>query len=81
MVVEPCIFCDGEGSFDFIESIDSNGTQISLADECLESIDHVDQHGRSVPWRMLTIDECNLLTERCVVCHQDNDKSDAVKNN
>mmetsp|Transcript_18532 Transcript_18532/g.18755 ORF Transcript_18532/g.18755 Transcript_18532/m.18755 type:complete len:168 (-) Transcript_18532:357-860(-) len=71
VIVEPCVFCDG-GSFDYIESVDENG--ISLADECLESINDANKFGRRVPWMMLTIDACNLQTEKCAVCRQDHNK-------
>jgi len=72
VILEPCVFCDG-GSFDYIESVDENG--ISLADECLESIKDVHSSGRRVPWMMKTIDACNLQTEKCVVCRQDQNTS------
>jgi len=80
VIVEPCVFCDG-GSFDYIESVDENG--ISLADECLKPMNDVSVQGTTgptngvyrVPWMMETIDACNLETEKCVVCRQDQNTS------
>ena len=71
VIVEPCIICDGEGSFDLAESIDENG--ISSTEECSTSVNNINNE---LPRLMSTIDECNLLKEKCVVCHTDNTKSD-----
>jgi len=70
VIVEPCIICDGAGNFDFVESFDENG--ISLADEWSASINDI---RNNVPWNMLTTKECSLLTERCIICHEDNSKN------
>ena len=71
VIVEPCIICDGEGNFDLVESIDENG--ISSAEECSASVNNINN---DFSWVMTTIDECNLLKEKCVICHTDNNKSD-----
>jgi len=44
------------------------------ADECAKLIN--DLNNENVE-DMDTVDECNLLTERCVVCHKDSNKSDS----
>ena len=74
MVVEPCIICNGEGSYDYVKSIDES--VISWADECAEKIS--DLNNDNVKY-MDTVDDCNLLTERCVICHKDNNKNDSDK--
>mmetsp|Transcript_31471 Transcript_31471/g.35294 ORF Transcript_31471/g.35294 Transcript_31471/m.35294 type:complete len:85 (-) Transcript_31471:89-343(-) len=76
MVVEPCIICNGEGSYDYVKSIDENVNK--WADECAKLIN--DLNNENVE-DMDTVDECNLLTERCVVCHKDNNKSDRDNSN
>ena len=65
VIVEPCIICDGEGNFDFVESIDKNG--ISSAEECSTSVNNINNINQ---WVMSTIDECNLLKEKCVICQK-----------
>mmetsp|Transcript_31470 Transcript_31470/g.35293 ORF Transcript_31470/g.35293 Transcript_31470/m.35293 type:complete len:85 (-) Transcript_31470:89-343(-) len=76
MVVEPCIICNGEGSYDYVKSIDEDVN--TWADECAKLIN--DLNNENVE-DMDTVDECNLLTERCVVCHKDNNKSDRDNSN
>merc|ERR1712238_42579 len=71
VIVEPCIICDGEGNLDFVESIDNNG--ISSAEECSTSVNKINNNDL---WAMSTIDECNLLKEKCVICHKNNNKSE-----
>jgi hypothetical protein len=63
-IVEPCIICDGEGSFDYVKSIDEN--VYSWSDECSKNINDIKN---DEIYEMLMVDECNLLMERCVVCH------------
>ena len=69
-VVEPCIICDGKGSYNFVISIEDDVNK--WADECSKSISYLNNDEVSF---MSTIDECNLLEERCVVCYKDNNKS------
>ena len=65
VIFEPCIICDGEGNLDFVESIDKNG--ISSAEECSTSVNNINNINQ---WVMSTIDECNLLKEKCVICQK-----------
>jgi len=76
IIAEPCMICNGKGSYDYIKSIDENVNR--LADECAELINDLDNVDS---FKMSTVDECNLLTERCVVCHKDNNKSDTGNSN
>ena len=72
MIAEPCIICNGKGSYDYVKSVDKNVNK--WADECAERISNLN----NVDWlKMSTVVECNLLIERCVVCHKDNSKSDS----
>ena len=63
-IVEPCVVCNGEGSFDYVKSIDEN--VISWSDECSKNISDINN---DLIYDMISVDECNLLIERCVVCH------------
>jgi Leucine-rich repeat (LRR) protein len=64
VIVEPCIICDGEGTYDYVKSIDEE--VISWSDECSQNISSINNRDFT---EMLTYDECNLLIERCVICH------------
>ena len=76
IIAEPCIICNGKGSYDYVKSIDKNVNK--WADQCAERISNLN----NINWlEMDTVDECNLLTERCVVCHKDNNKSDSGNSN
>mmetsp|Transcript_1866 Transcript_1866/g.2035 ORF Transcript_1866/g.2035 Transcript_1866/m.2035 type:complete len:91 (-) Transcript_1866:8-280(-) len=66
------MICNGKGSYDYVKSIDENVNR--WADECAELIRKLNNDDW---WLMATVDECNLLVERCVVCHKDNNKSDS----
>ena len=66
-IKEPCIICDGDGSYDFVKSIDENVNR--WVDECSKNISDLNNDDIVA---MSTIDECGLLTERCVVCHKEN---------
>jgi len=70
IIKEPCIICDGEGSYDFVKSIDDDINR--WAYECSKIINDLNNDDIIA---MLTIDECDLLITRCVVCHKDNHKS------
>jgi hypothetical protein len=69
-IVEPCIICNGEDSFDYVKSIDEN--VISWSDECSKNIS--DSNNGEI-LEMLMVDECNLLIERCVICHDNTTNS------
>jgi len=70
IIKEPCIICDGDGSYNFVKSIDENANR--WVAECSKNIS--DLNNDDVAF-MSTIDKCNLLTERCVVCHKDTNTS------
>ena len=76
VVLEPCIICNGEGSYDYVKSIDENVNR--SADVCTERISNLNNDAWFV---MTTVDECNLLIERCVVCHKDNNKNNSNSGN
>ena len=69
-IVEPCVVCNGEGSFDYVKSIDES--VISWSDECSKNISDINNDWI---YDMISVDECNLLIERCVVCHSNTTNS------
>ena len=84
LLVEPCIVCDDEGTFDYkatdnATDLDDNKevyNDSSLDDtvmkqyNCTEEVEGLnDKNDHSGWWRMLSIDECTELKEQCIYCH------------
>ena len=72
IIIEKCIICDDGMPFDLVEFIEEKG--ISLADKYSKSYNDIEY---DFLWVISTIDKCNLLKKRCVICHTKNStKSD-----
>ena len=57
LIVEPCIVCDDEGTFDYKYY-------------CTEEVEGLnDKNNDGYWWHMLSIDECTELRQRCIDCH------------
>ena len=64
IVFEPCIICNGSGTYDIVKSVDEEVE--SWTDVCSEKIDAMTDLYRD---EFVSIGECKELEERCAVCH------------
>jgi len=65
IVEEPCIICDGNGTYDIVKSMDTEEVE-SWTKVCSEKIDDITS---KTDWTLPSVGECKELEETCVVCH------------
>ena len=65
IVQEPCIICDGNGTYDIVKSVDEEVE--SWTEVCSDKIDDITS--QMFYWSLPSVGECKELEEICVVCH------------